>query len=61
VIDHLIVPGPAGGDVGNEAAPLNPSDAAAEFSVAVNSFYVEDEFTFLESEFRLVGGLRYDG
>jgi outer membrane receptor for ferrienterochelin and colicin len=45
---------------GNAAPSLDPNDASALFKYAVNSFYVQDEITFPQSDFVLVAGLRYD-
>jgi outer membrane receptor for ferrienterochelin and colicin len=45
---------------GNAAPSLDPNDASALFKYAVNTFYVQDEITFPQSDFVLVAGLRYD-
>ena len=45
---------------GNAAPSLDPSDAAAEFSWANNSVYLQDEFTFTNMELTIIAGLRYD-
>ena len=42
------------------AGTNNPEDAAAEFSYDINTFYIQDEYTFANVDLTLVGGLRYD-
>ena len=42
------------------APSLNPDDASALFSTAVNTFYVQDEFTLADGDLTIVAGLRYD-
>ena len=42
------------------AGSLNPADAAAQFSSAVNTVYIQDQFTFSNVDFSIVAGLRYD-
>lgn len=45
---------------GNASPSLNPTDASAEFKYAVNSLYLQDEFTFADLNLTVVAGLRYD-
>ncbi len=45
---------------GNAAPTLNPNDAAAEFAYAVNTVYLQDEFTVSDLDLTIVAGLRYD-
>ncbi len=45
---------------GNAAPSLNPNDAAAEFAYAINTFYLQDEFTVSDLDLTIVAGLRYD-
>ena len=45
---------------GNAAPSLNPNDASAEFAYAINSLYIQDEFTFSNVDLTIVAGLRYD-
>lgn len=45
---------------GNAAPSLDPNDAAAAFKSAVNSLYVQDEFTLTHLDLTIVAGLRYD-
>ncbi len=45
---------------GNAAPSLNPNDAAAEFGYAVNTLYLQDEFTVSHLDLTIVAGLRYD-
>ncbi len=42
------------------APSLNPFDAAGEFKYAVNTFYLQDEFTLGDGSLTIVAGLRYD-
>ncbi|MDH3547395.1 MAG: TonB-dependent receptor, partial [Gammaproteobacteria bacterium] len=42
------------------APSLDPSDAAGIFEYAVNSLYVQDEFTLADGDVTVVAGLRYD-
>ncbi|MDJ0749065.1 MAG: TonB-dependent receptor [Woeseiaceae bacterium] len=42
------------------APSLNPFDAAGEFKYAVNTFYLQDEFTAGDGDLTIVAGLRYD-
>ncbi|MCH7636549.1 MAG: carboxypeptidase regulatory-like domain-containing protein [Proteobacteria bacterium] len=42
------------------APSLNPDDASALFSTAVNTFYVQDEFILADGDLTIVAGLRYD-
>ncbi|UHQ55741.1 TonB-dependent receptor [Microbulbifer sp. YPW16] len=44
----------------NASGSNNPQDAAAEFSYAIDTFYLQDEFTFASVDLTLVGGFRYD-
>ena len=39
---------------------LDPNDASAEFKHAVNTFYLQDEFTIADGDVTIVAGLRYD-
>lgn len=43
----------------NNSPSGNPADAAAEFSYAVNTLYIQDEFSFTP-KLDVVAGLRYD-
>jgi hypothetical protein len=45
---------------GNAAPTLDPSNASAEFAYAVNTFYLQDEFTLGNGDLTMVAGLRYD-
>ncbi|MFK7887482.1 MAG: carboxypeptidase regulatory-like domain-containing protein [Gammaproteobacteria bacterium] len=45
----------------NAAPSNNINDAAAQFGYEINTLYLQDEFTFPNSDFTLVAGLRYDG
>ncbi|MFQ5548504.1 MAG: carboxypeptidase regulatory-like domain-containing protein [Woeseia sp.] len=45
---------------GNAAGSNNPSDAAALFAYRVHSLYLQDEFTFSNTDLTIVAGLRYD-
>lgn len=45
---------------GNAAPSLDPSDAAAKFASAVNTLYIQDEYTFANVDLTVVAGLRYD-
>ena len=45
---------------GNAAPSLNPADAAANFASAVNTLYIQDEYTFSNVDLTIVAGLRYD-
>ncbi len=45
---------------GNASPSLNPNDARAEFAYAVNTLYVQDEYTFADLDLTIVAGLRYD-
>lgn len=38
----------------------DPKDAAAEFGYNIDTFYIQDEYTFASLDLRVVGGLRYD-
>lgn len=42
------------------APSLNPADASAFFASAVNTFYIQDEFTVANLDLSIVAGLRYD-
>ncbi len=42
------------------APSLDPFDAAGEFKYAVNTFYLQDEFTLGNGDLTIVAGLRYD-
>ncbi|MCG8371120.1 MAG: TonB-dependent receptor, partial [Proteobacteria bacterium] len=42
------------------APSLNPFDAAGQFKYAVNTFYLQDEFTLGNGDLTIVAGLRYD-
>ena len=42
------------------APSLDPNDAAGQFVYAVNTFYVQDEFTLGDGDLTIVAGLRYD-
>jgi hypothetical protein len=42
------------------APSLNPFDAAGEFKYAINTFYLQDEFTMLDGDLTIIAGLRYD-
>jgi hypothetical protein len=42
------------------AGSLNPADAAAQFTSAVNTLYIQDEFTISDTDLSFVAGLRYD-
>lgn len=42
------------------APSLDPNDASAEFKYAVNTFYIQDEFTLGDGDLTIVAGLRYD-
>ncbi len=44
----------------NSAGTNIPSDASQEFSFALNTFYIQDEYTFLEEGVTVVYGIRYD-
>ncbi|WP_444939114.1 TonB-dependent receptor [Microbulbifer sp. JMSA002] len=44
----------------NAAFTNNPLDAAAEFAYDINTFYLQDEYTFAEVDLTVVAGLRYD-
>ncbi len=45
----------------NAAPSNNINDAAAMFGYEINTLYIQDEYTFPNSNFTLVAGLRYDG
>ncbi len=45
---------------GNAAPTLNPNDASAAFKYAVNTLYVQDEFTLGSGDVTIVAGLRFD-
>ena len=45
---------------GNASPSLNPNDAAANFASAVNTLYIQDEYTFSNVDLTIVAGLRYD-
>ncbi|MDH3748504.1 MAG: TonB-dependent receptor [Gammaproteobacteria bacterium] len=45
---------------GNAAPSLDPNDAAALFKSAVNTVYLQDEFTLTHLDLTIVAGLRYD-
>ena len=42
------------------APSLDPFDAAGEFKYAINTFYLQDEFTLGNGDLTIVAGLRYD-
>ena len=42
------------------ASSHNPADAAGEFSYAINTAYIQDEYFFLENDLTVTYGLRYD-
>jgi hypothetical protein len=42
------------------APSLDPFDAAGMFKYAINTFYLQDEFTMLDGDLTIVAGLRYD-
>jgi hypothetical protein len=42
------------------APSLDPFDAAGEFTYAVNTFYLQDEFTLGDGDLTIVAGLRHD-
>ncbi len=42
------------------APSLDPDDASALFTTAINSFYVQDEFLLADGDLTIVAGLRYD-
>jgi hypothetical protein len=44
----------------NAAATNNPNDAAASFSYAQHTFYVQDEYAFTDLDANITFGLRYD-
>ena len=44
----------------NAAGTNNPTDAAASFSYAQHTFYVQDEYSFTDLDATLTFGLRYD-
>lgn len=44
----------------NAAPSNNINDAAAEFSYAIHTAYLQDEYTFIDHELTIVYGLRYD-
>ena len=44
----------------NAAGTNNPTDAAANFSYAQHTFYVQDEYSFTDLDATLTFGLRYD-
>ncbi|MCK8117035.1 TonB-dependent receptor [Pseudoalteromonas sp. 2CM37A] len=44
----------------NAAATNNPDDAAASFSYAQHTFYVQDEYAFTDLDANITFGLRYD-
>ncbi|MEL7287113.1 MAG: TonB-dependent receptor, partial [Pseudomonadota bacterium] len=44
----------------NAAGTNNPTDAAASFSYAQHTFYVQDEYNFTDLDATLTFGLRYD-
>ena len=39
---------------------MNPNDAAAEFKYAVNTLYLQDEFSIANPDLTIVAGIRYD-
>jgi hypothetical protein len=39
---------------------LDPADSAAKFAYAVNTLYLQDEFTFDSLDLTIIAGLRYD-
>ncbi len=45
---------------GNASPSLDPNDAAANFASAVNTLYIQDEYTFSNVDLTIVAGLRYD-
>ena len=45
---------------GNAAGTNNPQDAAGSFSYSINSFYIQDEYSFADDDLRIVFGLRND-
>ena len=44
----------------NSAGTNNPADASQEFTYAVHTFFLQDEYTFIDIDATLVFGLRYD-
>ena len=44
----------------NSAGTNNPNDAAAEFGFAQHTFYLQDEYNFLDYDLSVTFGLRYD-
>lgn len=44
----------------NSAGTNNPDDAAANFAFAQHTFYLQDEYSFLDYDLNLTFGLRYD-
>ena len=44
----------------NAAPSNNPNDAAANFSYAINTLYLQDEYTFASVPLTVIAGLRYD-
>lgn len=45
---------------GNAAPSLDPNNASAEFKYAINSLYLQDEFTFSNLDLTVIAGVRYD-
>ena len=45
---------------GNASPSLDPNDASAQFKYAVNSLYLQDEYTFGGLDLTIVAGVRYD-
>ena len=44
----------------NSAGTNNPADASQEFTYAVHTFFLQDEYTFTDIDATLMFGLRYD-